>query len=100
MAASIAWGEQVSTGLVDTAVCTVRFANGALGTADVSFNGAFGYDVRAEVFGTGGMMAIGGGRGGNAPLYTWAGVSRPPSAWSKPMFGEAYTAELAHFVEC
>lgn len=100
MAASIAWGEEVSTGLVDTAVCTVRFANNALGTADVSFNGAFGYDVRAEVFGTGGMMAIGDGREDNATLYTAAGVSRPHSAWFKPMFGEAYTAELAHFVEC
>jgi myo-inositol 2-dehydrogenase/D-chiro-inositol 1-dehydrogenase len=100
MAASLAWGEQVSTGFVDTAVCTVRFANGALGTADVSFNGAFGYDVRAEVFGTGGMMAVGDGREDNASLYTAAGVSRPHSAWFKPMFGDAYTAELAHFVDC
>jgi myo-inositol 2-dehydrogenase/D-chiro-inositol 1-dehydrogenase len=100
MAASLAWGEQVATGFVDTAVCTVRFANGALATADVSFSGAFGYDVRAEVFGTGGMMAVGDGREDNASLYTAAGVSRPHSAWFKPMFGEAYIAELAHFVEC
>ncbi len=100
MAASIEWGEDVATGFVDTAVCTVRFANGALGTADVSFNGAFGYDVRAEVFGSGGMMAVGDGRDDNATLYTAAGVSRPHSAWFKPMFAEAYAAELAHFVEC
>jgi myo-inositol 2-dehydrogenase/D-chiro-inositol 1-dehydrogenase len=100
LAASIAWGEPVETGFVDTAVCTVRFANGALGTADVSFNGAFGYDVRAEVFGTGGMMTVGDGRDDNASLYTASGVNRPHSAWFKPMFGEAYTAELAHFVEC
>jgi len=100
MAASIAWGEEVATGFVDTAVCTVRFANGALGTADVSFNGAFGYDVRAEVFGSSGMMAVGDGRDDNAMLYTAAGVSRPHSAWFKPMFGEAYMAELAHFVAC
>jgi myo-inositol 2-dehydrogenase/D-chiro-inositol 1-dehydrogenase len=100
MAASNAWGEEVMTGFVDTAVCTVRFANGALGTADASFNGAFGYDVRAEVFGTGGMMAVGDGREDNASLYTTAGVSRPHSAWFKAMFGEAYTAELVHFVEC
>ena len=64
----------MATGFVDTAVCTVRFANGALGTADVSFNGAFGYDVRAEVFGTGGMMAVGDGREDNAALYTATGV--------------------------
>jgi myo-inositol 2-dehydrogenase/D-chiro-inositol 1-dehydrogenase len=45
------------------------------------------------------MMAIGDGRDDNATLYTSAGVTRPHSAWFKPMFGEAYTAELAHFVE-
>jgi myo-inositol 2-dehydrogenase/D-chiro-inositol 1-dehydrogenase len=100
LGASIAWGEEPATGFLDTAVCTVRFANGALGTADSSFNGAFGYDVRAEVFGTGGMMAIGDGREDSATLYTAAGVSRPHSPWFKEMFGEAYTGELAHFVEC
>jgi myo-inositol 2-dehydrogenase/D-chiro-inositol 1-dehydrogenase len=100
MGASIAWAADVSTGALDTAVCTVRFTNGALGTADVSFNGAFGYDVRAEVFGTGGMMAVGDGREDAAELYTASGVSRPHHAWFKPMFGEAYTSELAHFVEC
>jgi myo-inositol 2-dehydrogenase/D-chiro-inositol 1-dehydrogenase len=100
MASSIAWGADPATGALDTAVCTVRFENGALGTADVSFNGVFGYDVRAEVFGPGGMMAVGDGREDNASLYTAAGVTRPHSAWFKPMFGEAYTSELAHFVEC
>ena len=100
MAGSLAWRDDVSTGFVDTAVCTIRFANGALGMADASFNGAFGYDVRAEVFGTGGMMAVGDGREDNATLYTATGVSRGHSAWFKGMFGEAYTAELAHFVEC
>ncbi|MCC7371212.1 MAG: Gfo/Idh/MocA family oxidoreductase [Chloroflexi bacterium] len=100
MAGSIAWGADPASGALDTAVCTVRFANSALGTADVSFNGAFGYDVRAEVFGTGGMMAVGDGRQDAAELYTPSGVSRPHHSWFKPMFGDAYTAELAHFVEC
>jgi myo-inositol 2-dehydrogenase/D-chiro-inositol 1-dehydrogenase len=46
------------------------------------------------------MMAVGDGREDNAALYTSAGVARPHSAWFKPMFGEAYAAELAHFVAC
>jgi myo-inositol 2-dehydrogenase/D-chiro-inositol 1-dehydrogenase len=41
--------------------------------ADSSFNGAFGYDVRAEVFGTGGMAAVGDGREDSATLYTASG---------------------------
>ncbi len=100
MGASIGWGDDPASGLLDTAVCTIRFANGALGTSDVSFNGAFGYDVRAEVFGPGGMAAVGDGRDDSASFYTAAGVTRAHSAWFKPMFGEAYARELEHFVEC
>jgi myo-inositol 2-dehydrogenase/D-chiro-inositol 1-dehydrogenase len=100
MGASIGWGDDPASGLLDTAVCAVRFANGALGTADVSFNGAFGYDVRAEVFGPGGMAAVGDGRDDSASFYTAAGVTRAHSSWFKPMFGEEYKRELEQFVEC
>lgn len=100
MGASIGWADDPSTGFLDAAVCLVRFANGALATADVSFQGAFGYDVRAEVFGTGGMATVGDGREDSATLYTAGGVCRAHSHWFKPMFGEAYTRELEHFVEC
>ena len=49
-------------GLLDTAVVTVRFDNGAVGTAEACFEAAYGYDVRGEVFGSGGMATMGGGR--------------------------------------
>jgi myo-inositol 2-dehydrogenase / D-chiro-inositol 1-dehydrogenase len=100
MGSSPGWGEDPRSGFLDTAVACVRFANGALGTADVSFQGAYGYDVRAEVFGTGGMAAVGDGRVDSATVYTAAGVSRAQAQWFKELFGEAYVAELAHFVAC
>jgi myo-inositol 2-dehydrogenase / D-chiro-inositol 1-dehydrogenase len=43
-------------GDVDTAIITLRFANGAIGTIDNSRKAVYGYDQRVEVFGSGGMM--------------------------------------------
>ena len=46
-------------GLLDTAVVVVTFDNGARGVAEASFSATYGYDVRAEVFGSGGMVTAG-----------------------------------------
>ncbi|MCC6179050.1 MAG: Gfo/Idh/MocA family oxidoreductase [Chloroflexi bacterium] len=97
---SLGWNDDPSTGFLDTAVCLIRAANGALATLDVSFQGAYGYDVRAEVFGSGGMVAVGDGRLDAATTWTPAGVSRAQAYWFKDLFAEAYVAELAHFAEC
>lgn len=43
-------------GDVDTAVITLRFANGAIGTIDNCRKAVYGYDQRVEVFGSGGMV--------------------------------------------
>src|SRR3954453_11991985 len=49
-------------GLLDTAVVTITFDNGAIAVAEASFSAAYGYDVRGEVFGSGGMVTIGSPR--------------------------------------
>lgn len=71
-------GEQ---GDVDTAVITMKMENGALAVIDNSRKAAYGYDQRAEVFGSGGMVftandtnstaviANGNGLTGEKPLY-------------------------------
>src|SRR6478672_6755784 len=46
-------------GLLDTAVVTIRYDNGAIAVAEASFSAAYGYDVRAEVFGSAGMVTAG-----------------------------------------
>ena len=48
------------SGLLDTAVVVITFDNGARAVAEASFSATYGYDVRAEVFGSGGMVTIGG----------------------------------------
>ena len=44
-------------GDVDTAVITLKMANGAIAVIDNSRRAAYGYDQRAEVFGSKGMAA-------------------------------------------
>src|SRR5512136_2583551 len=46
-------------GDIDTAVVTLRFEGGAIGTIDNSRRSVFGYDQRVEVFGSGGMAEAG-----------------------------------------
>jgi myo-inositol 2-dehydrogenase/D-chiro-inositol 1-dehydrogenase len=42
----------------DTALVTLTFGNGALGTIDNSRKAAYGYDQRVEVFGSAGMLVV------------------------------------------
>jgi myo-inositol 2-dehydrogenase / D-chiro-inositol 1-dehydrogenase len=44
-------------GDIDTAVVTLKFANGAIVSIDNSRKAVYGYDQRVEVFGSGGMVA-------------------------------------------
>ncbi len=85
-------------GLLDTAVVVVRFDNGAIGTAEACFEASYGYDVRGEIFGSGGMATIGDGR---RTGMTFSGVDGRCSATvrsDQELFAAAYTAELASFV--
>lgn len=43
-------------GDIDTAIITMKFANGAIGTIDNSRRAAYGYDQRAEIFGSKGAV--------------------------------------------
>lgn len=88
----------LSRGLRDTATVQIRFANGALATADASFQAVYGYDVRAEVFGSKGMAIAEPKMGSGAVHYGPDGERRDRVFWYLDLFGGAYTAELAAFV--
>lgn len=87
-----------SSGLRDTATVQVRFASGALGLADASFQAVYGYDVRAEVFGSKGMATAEPRLSSGVVHYTADGERRDRVFWYLDLFGAAYTAELDAFV--
>jgi myo-inositol 2-dehydrogenase / D-chiro-inositol 1-dehydrogenase len=86
-------------GLLDTAVVTVRFDNGAVGTAEACFEASYGYDVRGEVLGSGGMASMGDGRRTSMTFSGAAGRITETARSDQELFAGAYTAELAAFAD-
>ncbi|MDN5797486.1 MAG: Gfo/Idh/MocA family oxidoreductase, partial [Intrasporangium sp.] len=84
-------------GLLDTAVVTIRYDNGAIATAEASFAAAYGYDVRGEIFGSAGMVTA--GTPAQVTMAHWSkdGVSSPTTRSDTELFPDAYAAELASF---
>lgn len=87
-------------GDIDTAITTLWFANGAIGTIDNSRQAVYGYDQRVEVFGTEGMAAV----SNNLP-DTHVHSTRDSVTSSKPLYffleryTESFAEELLQFVE-
>jgi myo-inositol 2-dehydrogenase/D-chiro-inositol 1-dehydrogenase len=86
-------------GLLDTAVVVITFDNGARAVAEASFSATYGYDVRGEVFGSRGMVTMGGGPRSALELSTSEGRSIETIRGDVEMFADAYTAELVEFTE-
>ena len=86
-----------SAGLLDTAVVVVRFDNGAVATAEASFSAAYGYDVRGEVFGSAGMLSMGGAPRSPLVLSDASGRHAETVRSDVELFGDAYAAELTEF---
>ncbi|MCU1607590.1 MAG: oxidoreductase domain protein [Modestobacter sp.] len=86
-------------GLLDTAVVVIRFDNGAVATAEACFEAAYGYDVRGEVLGSGGMATMGDGRRTGMTFSGTGGRVVETVRGDQELFAEAYTAELAAFAD-
>jgi myo-inositol 2-dehydrogenase / D-chiro-inositol 1-dehydrogenase len=86
-------------GLYDSAVVVVRFDNHAVGTAEACFEAAYGYDVRGEVLGSGGMATMGDGRRSGMVFSGPAGRVIETAHSDQELFASAYVAELAAFVD-
>ena len=88
-------------GDIDTAVITLRFANGAIGTIDNSRKAVYGYDQRVEVFGSLGMVAVTNNTPDTASFSNSDGVhSAKPLYFFLERYAESFVAELREFVGC
>jgi myo-inositol 2-dehydrogenase/D-chiro-inositol 1-dehydrogenase len=88
-----------ASGLLDTAVVLVRFDNGAVGTAEACFEASYGYDVRGEVLGSGGMATMGDGRRTGMVFSSAAGRLADTVRGDQELLHGAYVAELAAFTD-
>ncbi len=90
--------EFADRGLLDTAVVTLRFDNGAIAVAEANFSAAYGYDVRGEVFGSAGLVTAGDVHATEMRHLHAGGSSGSTVRRNIDLFRDAYTQELADFV--
>lgn len=87
-------------GDIDTAIITLKFANGALGVIDNSRRAAYGYAQRAEVFGSKGAVANGNDSLSTAVISTENGiVSEKPLYFFLERYMQSFSQEMKEFVD-
>lgn len=90
-----------AAGDIDTALITLRFGNGAIGSIDNSRKAVYGYDQRLEVFGSEGVVIVANETSDRAVVSDAGGVHGAlPLFFFVERYAEAYLAEMREFVAC
>ena len=87
-------------GDVDTAVITLKFANGVIGMIDNCRKAVYGYDQRAEVFGSGGSASTENNYPNSATISTAQNIRRDlPLNFFVERYTESYRLEMLAFID-
>jgi myo-inositol 2-dehydrogenase/D-chiro-inositol 1-dehydrogenase len=88
-------------GDIDTALTSLRFRSGALGTIQNSRRAAYGYDQRVEVFGSKGMAASENVLEDNVNLSLENGsLASKPLYFFLERYAKSFELEIAAFIQC
>jgi myo-inositol 2-dehydrogenase/D-chiro-inositol 1-dehydrogenase len=98
MGSTLVSDEIRAVGDIDTSVVTLRFASGAIATIENGRRSGFGYDVRTEVFGSGGAIFVDDAQATPVRRYHREGVTEDHHYFFLNRFGEAYVTEIESFV--
>ena len=84
---------------VDTAIVTLKFDNGAIGTIDNSRRAVYGYDQRVEVFGSKGCLITGNDKPNAVEMYgqDWV-YSEKPKYFFLERYKQSYIDEIRSFI--
>ena len=86
-------------GDIDTAVTTLKFASGALAVIDNSRRAEYGYDQRAEVFGSKGLVSISNDTPSSAVISGKDGVTgEKPLYFFLERYMNSFTDEVTDFI--
>ncbi|WP_252224105.1 MULTISPECIES: inositol 2-dehydrogenase [unclassified Clostridium] len=87
-------------GDIDTAIVTLKMENGAMAVIDNSRQSAYGYDQRAEVFGSLGQVAVANDSTSSAVISTKDGVNgEKPLFFFLERYMQAYAEEITEFID-
>jgi inositol 2-dehydrogenase len=95
----LAYPELKSVGDVDNAVVNMVFESAAIGAVHLSRNAVFGYDIRAEIWGTKGSLQVGYHRQTPILLLTREGITHDVVPHFMERFESAYLAQIQNFVD-
>lgn len=85
---------------IDTAIITLTLENGALAVIDNSREAVYGYDQRAEVFGSKGSISISNDSNSTAVMSTENGiVSEKPLYFFLERYMQSFSDEINEFVQ-
>jgi myo-inositol 2-dehydrogenase/D-chiro-inositol 1-dehydrogenase len=88
-------------GDIDTAVISLTFANGTLGTINNSRKAVYGYDQRVEVFGSEGMVMVKNDTPDSHILLDSKGSHEAlPLNFFMERYTESYYREIRAFIDC
>ncbi len=96
---ALAYPELKSVGDIDNAIINMVFENGTLGVVELSRNAVFGYDIRAEIWGTKGSVQIGYFRETPILVMTGEGITHDVVPHFMQRFERAYLAQIQDFVD-
>ena len=86
-------------GDIDTAIVSMKLANGALAVIDNCRRSSYGYDQRLEVFGSLGQVQVGNDTVANIAVSTAGGVvSEKPLFFFLERYMDAYAREVKMFI--
>ncbi len=97
---SLVYPELRTVGDIDTAMITLKFAQGGLGNIEVSRTAIYGYDIQCNIIGTKGALQVGYLQQTPVLTLTKDGVLHDVIPGFPQRFGPAYIAQIEHFVEC
>lgn len=87
-------------GDIDTAIISLKFENGVIGTIDNSRKAVYGYDQRVEVFGSGGSIYAENQTPSRTVLSNIEGVHTPnPLRFFIERYTESYIKEMQAFID-
>lgn len=85
----------------DTCAVLLEFENGIAGTISGAQYVKYGYDARAEILGTKGLVKVGTQRADDVEVITEGqkNISDSVNSW-RSLFADAYVSEANSFIEC
>ncbi len=98
--AALVYPELLDVGDVDTAMISLKFAHGGVGNIEVSRTAIYGYDIQTEIIGSKGTLQVGYLRQTPLLVLTREGVQHDVVPHFPQRFGEAYTRQIEHFIDC